>query len=270
MTGIILKETLLRRWRELLAWGVLFIVFALYVVILTPDPEGLQGYIRMLEAMPRPMLEGLGLTDLNVLATPEGFLGFAYLTYAAVVISIYAVLAGLNITANDEESGAMNMLLALPLPRWRVVAERAAAFVLMTVVVSLAGWLGVLLGKGINPAIASVDDGKMLQATLAQVPLALIVMGVTALFGVLIRRRNIAAAAAGAFVVVSYVLNALGGAAGEGVGDMLTAVSFYNYYDGTSIALNGLDILPVVLMLAVALALLAGATHLFTRRDISS
>ncbi|NOG48178.1 MAG: hypothetical protein HND48_01075 [Chloroflexi bacterium] len=59
----------------------------------------------MFEAMPKVLLQAFGLTDVRVLATPEGFVGLAYFTYAAIVMAIYAVSAGMSITANDEENG---------------------------------------------------------------------------------------------------------------------------------------------------------------------
>lgn len=270
MQGEVFKDTLLRAWRPALYWAIGMAIYGAYVVFLIPDSEGLKGYVSLLEAMPKAMLQAVGVTDISIIATPEGFLGFAFFTYGAVILAIYAVLTGLNITANDEELGMMNMLLSLPLPRWRVVVERALANVLLAVFVVVVSWLGLVLMTNVNPTMAVVDPFKLLQACLGFLPTILLVMAVTVLLGVSIRRRNIAGALAGGFVAVSYVLNTLGAAAGPGLGDTLKRLSFFSYYDGTAAALNGLDFGPFILLIMIASVLAAASVRLFTRRDISA
>lgn len=270
MTGAIFLETLRTAWRAALYAAIGLGLFGMYAMFLLPDTAGLSGFVKLMEAMPREMLQLAGIEDPAIIGTPEGFIGFAFFTYGAVMVSIYAVFAGLSITANDDDAGVMNMLLALPLPRWRVVIERAAAQAVFAVVIAMVGWGSLAAVGSFNPTAAALDPGTLLQASLAFVPVMLVVMMVTALLGVVIRRRSVAGAAAGAFVAISYLLDTVGGAAGTGLGDALERASIFAYFDGTALASSGLDTAMVVVLTAVALLLTAVTVGLFERRDVSS
>lgn len=270
MRGQIFLETLRAGWRQALYGAIGLAFFGFYAMLLLPDTAGLQGFVALMEAMPAEMLQAIGVSDPAIMASPEGFIGFAFFTYGAVLLSVYGVFAGLSLTANDEELGAMNILLALPLPRWRVLVERAAAQVVFAVVIALGGWLSLAVMRSFNPAAASLDAGILLQACIALVPVILAVMAVTAVLGALIRRRNVAGAAAGAFVAVSYFMNTLGGAAGPGLGEALQALSIFTYVDGTALASTGIEPVSSLVLTLIALGLAALAVVLFERRDITA
>lgn len=270
MRGEVFKNALRTYWRSALYWAISMSVYGAYVVFLIPDPEGLQGYVRLMEAMPPAFLKAFGVADVAMFATAEGFLGFAFFTYGVILLSIYAVTAGLNVTANDEESGVMNLVASLPLARWQIVVERIAAQVLLLILVIFGSWLGIALATRVNPAVATMNMTSMLLACVGFLPVVLMVMGVTLLLGVVIRRRNVAAALAGLFVAASFILNSLGGVAGPGTGDLLKSVSVFSYFDGTSAALYGLDFVPLLVLFIIAAALAAASVGLFLRRDISA
>jgi ABC-2 type transport system permease protein len=270
MTGKVFWETLRSGWRSALYGAIGLGFFGAYAMLLLPDTAGLQGFVKMMEAMPSEMMQAIGVDDPAMMATPEGFIGFAFFTYGAILLSVFAIFAGLSLTANDEESGAMNMLLALPLPRWRVIVERAAAQVLFAFVIVLGGWASLALVRSLNPSAQSLDPVTLLKASMAFVPVILAVMSITAVLGVLIRRRNIAGAAAGAFVAASYLMNTLGGMAGPGIGELMQKLSIYTYFDGTELARNGLDLGTFLVFMLIAALLGAVAVGLFDRRDITA
>jgi ABC-2 type transport system permease protein len=270
MPGEILRETLRRNWLPAVYWAVAMAAYSALVMLLTPDMAGLQAFLGLLEAMPPAMLQTVGLSDPTVLTTAEGFVGFAFFQQGIIILSVYALLAGLNITANDEEMGVMNQLLALPVPRWRVVIERAVSFMLLTAVVATGAWIGFVIGKALNPLTESVDLFRMFQASLGLLPTLLTIMGLTAVFGVVIRRRNIAAGAAGTFVAASYLLNTLGGAAGPGLGETLRSLSLFSYFDGGAVARTGLEVGGVLVLALMAVALIAVTVQVFARRDITA
>jgi ABC-2 type transport system permease protein len=270
MTGKVFWETLRGGWRQALYGAVALGFFGAYSVLLLPDTAGLQGFVKLMEAMPSEMMQAIGVDDPAMMATPEGFIGFAFFTYGAILLSVFGIFAGLSLTANDEESGAMNMLLALPLPRWRVVVERAAAQVIFAFVIALGGWMSLVLMRSLNTYAESLDPLTLLKACMAFVPVILTIMAATAVLGVLIRRRNIAGAVAGAFVAASYLMNTLGGMAGPGIGELMQKLSIYTYFDGPELARNGLDLGAFVVFSLIAAVLAAVAVGLFDRRDITA
>jgi putative exporter of polyketide antibiotics len=70
------------------------------------------------------------------------------------------------------------------------------------------------------------------------------------------------------FVVGSYFVDFLGGAASGSLADALRALSFFSYYDATTVMQTGLNWGSVALLLGVTAALVAGALWFFQRRDV--
>jgi hypothetical protein len=151
-----------------------------------------------------------------------------------------------------------------------VVVERAAAQVIFAFVIALGGWMSLVLMRSLNTYAESLDPLTLLKACMAFVPVILTIMAATAVLGVLIRRRNIAGAVAGAFVAASYLMNTLGGMAGPGIGELMKKLSIYTYFDGPELARNGLDLGAFVVFSLIAAVLAAVAVGLFDRRDITA
>ena len=269
MSGVVFQHTLRRGLRPALIWGVVTAFFANYVLFITPNMEGLQGFVAVFEAMPKVLLQAFGLTDVRVLATPEGFVGLAYFTYAAIVMAIYAVSAGMSITANDEENGIMNMVLALPVSRWSLVIEKALAQTLLAMLVCGIGFAGFAMGTRFNPVVSGLDLGRSAEVFAALWTLILAVMGITIICGVIIRRRGAAVAAVTGYLVVSYIAFTLGSLAGDTVGPILERLSVFSYFDGGEILRHGLDVIAPLMMAVVGAVLIGCAARLYERRDIS-
>ncbi|MBC8099205.1 MAG: ABC transporter permease subunit [Armatimonadetes bacterium] len=269
MTGTVLRETLRRNVRGTLYWALGFAAYGWMSMVILPDRSALAQYVSLMQSMPSSMMQVFGLEDASVLASPEGFLGFSYFLYMMVVLVVYAVLMGLNITANDEDSGIMDIVLSLPLPRWRVIAEKFAAYAVLMTVIVLLGHVGLLIGMQLNPFAAGIDPNKLLAGTLNMLPSGWMVLAVTALIATIVRRRGTAAALAGVFVAASYLLDTLGSSANSAAGDALRAVSFFKYYDATHVLATGLVFTSFVGVIVVAGVVLAGAVLMFQRRDIA-
>src|SRR5688572_15843703 len=99
MTGKVFWETLRGGWRTALYGAIGLGFFGTYAMLLLPDTAGLQGFVKLMEAMPSEMMQAIGVDDPAMMATPEGFIGFAFFTYGAILLSVFAVFAGLSLTA---------------------------------------------------------------------------------------------------------------------------------------------------------------------------
>jgi ABC-2 type transport system permease protein len=267
MQGATFNETLRRNWRAALYWAIGMFIYAVYVTVIIQDVDMLQQYAELAKSFKPGILQLLGIgDDLTALATPEGFLGFAFFSWIVLFLAVYAILAGLNITANDEDSGIMDVVLALPLPRRQIVLEKYAAYVLLLVGIVAITFLGLLAGGSVSAM--TLDMGRLFAATLNVLPSLLLVMGFTAWVSVTVRRRSTAVAAASAFVAVSYLVNSLGGMASGTLADALRGLSFFYYYDSRGVLQNGLAWGSIGLLTLVTLALVGAALWFFQRRDV--
>lgn len=265
MNGEIFKETLRRNWRGMLIWGSLIGLEAVYSVYLAQNSELLQKYTEIFKSMPAFIMGMMGGADAQFVSSPEGFVGLAYYGWVLLVIAGYAVVAGLNITANEEDRGIMDVLLSMPVPRWRVILEKFAAYTLL-----ILGIMGVshliLVVSTLLWANKPFDQGRLLISTLNMLPAVLFVLAFTALIAVILRRRSTATSIAAGFVAISYLIDVVGRSAQSA--DVLRRVSFYSYYDGVTVLQHGLQWGNVLGLLGLAVLMVIGTVFLFQRRDV--
>lgn len=269
MTGSIFLHTLKRQWKQILWWGLGVGMLGFIQVIFVQDSNLLSQMSTLMESIPPFFMDMLGASDIEFMATPEGYLSLQFFSLLLIIFAVYGVMAGLNVTANEEDRGIMDVMLSLPLPRWRVIAEKSLAY---TVIVAgiitltfLCMWGGILA----TPALSSVSITRIAEATYSALPGTLLVMAFTALAAVVLRRKGTATAVAATFVTASYFLDTLGRASGEGsLLNQLRALSFHTYYDGTAVMQYGISWGNIILILVVTVVLLGGSLFAFQRRDV--
>ncbi|NJL57177.1 hypothetical protein HC928_20100 [bacterium] len=83
-------------------------IWALYPFFMIPtSDDGLDAYVDLLEDLPEGLLSAVGIADAATLGTPEGLVGYAFFGYLLLIMSVFAVIAGLNVSANEEDRGIM-------------------------------------------------------------------------------------------------------------------------------------------------------------------
>jgi ABC-2 type transport system permease protein len=80
--------------------------------------------------------------------TPEGYATTRYLElFAPLILSVWAILAGARMLRGEEERGTMDVILATPQPRTRVMLEKLLALVIALLLIALLIALGTIAGK---------------------------------------------------------------------------------------------------------------------------
>jgi len=267
MIGSIFYQTLRRNWRQMLWWGLGMGAVGLAVALIVPNADMLKQYANIMKTVPPAMLAMLGGEDAVSVSTPTGFLDLIFFSYALLILAGFAVMAGLNITANEEESKIMDMLLSLPVRRWRLMLERFLAYTLICLGIVLLTFGGLWLGIKASPALA-MDEGRLLETTLNLLPSTVLVIAMTMLLATLLRNKNIAAAIAAAIIVSSYFVDSIGRTASDSLANSLRVISFYKYYDSTFVIHNGLNWGNVLTLSVVTIVFVIGSLWFFQRRDI--
>jgi len=270
MRGIIFLETLRRSWRQIFYWGLGLSIYAFYPFLILPeDVEDMAGFEEMVDAFDPGMLRAFGISDATMLSSPEGMVGYSFFGFLLLIMSVFAVIAGLNVTSNEEDAGIMNVMLSLPVNRWQVVIEKLLAYTVMLFGICFIMWLGLLAGDQAAALDLALTPADYAEGILNVVPGTLLVMGFTAFVATVVKQRTVAIAIAGVFVAVSYVLDMVGRAAGSDAADAVRDVSIFAHYNGSEILVNGIALLPFMVILGVALVLGAGAMAAFERREIT-
>jgi len=266
MAGEFFKETVRRYWRQAVYWGVGIGLLGLYVMVIIRDVDMLKQYAELVATMPPALLQAFGIADAAAMATPEGFINFGFYSYSLLILAVFAVMVGMSVTANEEDDGVLDVVLSLPVPRWRVVVEKFLAFALIAAAITVIAFGGLLLGMQMSEI--KVDVGRLVLSTLNLVPSLLLMIALTVFCGAIFHRRTTALAAAAVVIVASYFINFLGASATGSAADALRAVSFFAYYDSEAVMRSGLNAGNIALLLAATAALVAGAVWAFQRRDI--
>lgn len=266
MTGIVIGNTLRTSWKQILYWGVGLGALGLYIDFIAMSPDIISGYADLLKAMPPAMLQAFGVSDIALLTTPEGWIVSVFVSEAAIFLSVFAVMAGLNISANDEQSGLMDLILSLPISRAAYLLERWIGYALIGLgIVSLCAFITVAGITGMN---VDAPQDVIFKSILNLYPAALLVMTVTGLLATALRRRAMAIGFSAAFVVVSYLFNAIGASASGAIADFMESVSYFSYVHGESFVLGTYNPADSAIMVAAILVGFALSLRMFVSRDI--
>jgi ABC-2 type transport system permease protein len=170
MLHSVFQKTLRDGLRALLWWGVSLAGLALMVAFFYPSVRDTPALNAFVKQAPEALIRAFA-GEMADLTSPAGYLNSQlFYMVAPLLLLIYAIGSGSAAIAGEEERGTLEMLLSNPVPRWRVVAEKAAATVISTVALGLTIWLGLALG------MVYVDMGisllRMAEATLSGVLLA--------------------------------------------------------------------------------------------------
>jgi ABC-2 type transport system permease protein len=223
------------------------------------DSVDLDEYV---DAWPPALREAFGATELGSI---EGFLAAELYAFVWVILlGIYLAYAAASTIAGPVERDRMDLLLALPISRARLLTERFASLLvpifLLNAVVPVFVYAAVSL---IGESLSAVD---LLAVHVLSIPYLLTTAGIGLACSVTLDRVAIAQRAAIATVFGLFLIDSV--VSDTGVA-WLGAVSPTRYYDPTAILVESDPCLTGgAVLTAAALALLGGSAAWFSWRDV--
>ena len=191
--------------RSFLGWLSGLAVFCLVMLSIFPTIHGNKSFAKLIEAYPEALRKLFNVTDYT---TGPGYLRAEVFSFMApLLLAIFAILWGADLTAGEEERRTIDALLATPVSRRRVVLEKWLALFSATVALSmvlelLLGILGPLfkLHVGWAPLTAVVAGSCLFALTFGTLSMAL---------GAGTGSRGFARGVSGALAVATYLISAL-------------------------------------------------------------
>ena len=264
MLRSILAKTLRDQRRSYAAWCVSVVLLVAMYVAIWPSIKGQPSMNDFLDQMPDAMrnLFAMGGADLS---TPVGYIQVELLSFLGpILLILHAVLAGSSAVAGEEDRRTLDLLLMTPVPRWRVVLEKAAAMVLGTL--GLAALLGVALVVEGSLADMALPVPEVAAAMLHLGLLGLVFGALALAVGAATGRLGLSRGVPVLVAVLTYVLNGLGGLVSWL--EPFRSWSPFFQYSGHDPLRNGVSALAVAVAVATIGILVAASTWAFERRDL--
>ena len=259
----VFTKTLWDARRSLLGWAVaISAVAATYAAfwptLNTPEMQ------RAVQNYPEALREGLNYNDLT---TPAGYLGGSvYGLLVPLLVAVFAIAFGTRAVAGDEEAGTLDLLLAHPVSRTRVVLQRFAALAAALMLVGAVLLLAMLAIAG--PAELEGITAAELAAATTQLALFGACLGALAFaVGAATGSKALALGTSAGVAVLTYLASGFFPQV-EGL-EWTRQVSPWHWYLGGEPLKNGLQTGDALLLLAVTLVLVAAGVWWFNRRDVA-
>jgi ABC-2 type transport system permease protein len=263
----VLNQAVRRRRTSLLWWSLGLVGVVGLLAVAYPTVRDNAELDRTFAGLP-PEVQGLlGLGGQNTLTSPVGYLNSQFFANLLPgMLLVFAVGVAAWAVAGDEAAGTLELLLANPVSRARVAAERAGALVLLLAtltVVCTAALVATAPAVGLDQGLPAE---RLLAATTASALLALVFAAVAFAVGAATGSRPVAMATAAALAVAGFVVQGLA----QQVPALrpIQAASPWHWLLASDPLRNGLVWRSWVLPLAVAVVLAALGAVLFQRRDL--
>jgi ABC-2 type transport system permease protein len=188
-------------------------------------------------------------------------LALIYLSFAQALLAILAITT-VSRWSSDDSSGVLEMQLAEPLPRWRVLAERATE---LTVTVTVVSFVAMAVIVALAPAEGiAVDVGNLLVATALLIPFALTFAAAGAVLAGW--RPRVAVVVLSTVAAISYLVFELGPLfKWPAWADNLSVFQLYGTPLLTPVFVGGL-----IAMLAIVVVGFGSAGVVLARRDVAA
>jgi ABC-2 type transport system permease protein len=226
---------------------------------------------------PQVAEEMAGLADLEIyqamgvsIGTFEDWIGSILILFVPLLLAIFAVINGTGTLAGEEEDGRLEMIVTLPLPRWKILTAKAVALCITTfvilLIVSLASILVLVAIEGqIETDVTALDVSLGLLSTW---PLVFAVAMISMFLSAFCSRRRIASMIAVVLIIVSYFGNNLGNQVSSL--DAVRPLFLFNYLDYTGKAVTeGQQVGDVLVLLGTGLVAFVLALIFFRRRKLT-
>lgn len=261
------RKVIWDRRRSVWAWGgglgLLSLAMFSAWPALAQDADALAALVT---SMPREIFVMFGLTNPEAIVTPAGFVSSRSHQSIGPIVVIFFCVRGVSMAlVRQEGSGVLDLVLAQPSSRSRVVASKLAAVALAAGLVVLIPTVVALLADrwwetelGIGPILAASAGLYLLGLFFAGLALLLWAVKGTSLPAVRI---------AGIAALATFLMNGLG-ALTDGLRPIRLVSPFYWYFGDNPPLAKGFEP-SYFLLLAGTVAMAWVALVLFRRRDTS-
>ncbi len=264
MKGSIYLKTLVDLRGSVIMWSLGIAFIGAVNVLFFPTIQQMEGLVAFLDSMP-PVIKAM-IGDVSAMVRLDGFLHVKLFDPLPLLLAIFGISHGASLLAGELEHKHVDLLLARPVHRWRVVLAKFLAVATGVAIIAVA------LAATVVVCARIIGDelpwSHLVLGTLNALPLSWLFTALALLGSSLVTQPRPAAFAAGAVVVAGYVLETLRMMSPALAG--WRTVSLFAYQKAGYPLVGAPDIGAVGLLLAVTVVLVTAACVSWERRDLAA
>ena len=262
-----LRKTLREQRRALMWWAIgLFAAGATYAPFYPSIKENAETLEQYMESMPEFLRQAF-MGASGDFTSPAGYLNTELFNFfAPILLLLYAIGAGARAIAGEEERQTLDVLLATPTTRRRVVLDKFGAMLAGTALLCLVLWVSVPLTGPPFELTPSLWD--LAAACVMSFLLAIVFGSIALAVGCATGRRGLAIGVTAGFAAAAYLVDLLTPAI-ESI-EWLQYLSPFHYYLDPEPMMRGLGLFGSAVLAGISVVALAYALVAFERRDLAS
>ncbi|WP_084760185.1 ABC transporter permease subunit [Nocardia mangyaensis] len=258
---VVFTKTLRDSHRGLLGWTAGITVAAAAYASFYPQLAA--NGAAQAESLPEGLRDALNMNDISSAA---GYLGSTVFGLIVPLLAMFfGAAVGARVSAADEESGTLDLLLAHPITRTSLIVQRFAALVAAATGIGFIVWLAMLAIRG-SAELTAVSVGQF-AAQCAHLVL------LTGCFGALATAIGAVTGHRGTVFALTAVVGAVAWAAhtfADSIGLGWAAyLSPFHYYIDSEPLRHGIDVGGAAVLLVASAVLVAAGTYRFNHRDLA-
>lgn len=259
----VFERTVHEQGRSLSSWTVSLFALSFGLMALFPTIRANPQLARLHETYPKALRS---LFDLSDLTTAVGYVRAEVFSLTVpMLVVIFAVLWGSDLVAGEEDRGTIDLLLANPVTRRRVLLEKWAALAAGVGLASLG--IGAGLGVGLAAFGMRIGAGDVAAAVVATGLLGLLFGSVALALGAATGRRGLARGITALLAVAAYLASTLANLV-SWLGPVRAASPWYHTL-GVDPLVSGFEAWHLLLVVAITVAVVVAALAAFDRRDLA-
>jgi ABC-2 type transport system permease protein len=260
----VLLKTLRDQDRALIGWAASIVLLVAMYVAIWPSMRGQPSMSDFINQMPEAFRKLFAMAGAD-LSTPIGYIKIELLSFMGpILVILYAVIAGASAIAGEEDRRTLDLLLGAPVSRARIVLEKAAAMVIVTV--GLSALLGFALVVEGSFADMHLPPDKIAAAMLHLALLGLVFGAIALALGAGTGRPGLAKGLPAVLAVVLYIVNGLGGMTSWL--EPFQKLSPFFQYAGHDPLVNGVSWPAAIVSAGTVVVLVVVAVVGLVRRDV--
>jgi beta-exotoxin I transport system permease protein len=257
----LLKHELTSRWVAILGWGIGLTAYAaMYITIYPEMASEMQSLANI------SIYKAMGFD----LASFAGYIAGVVVQLIPLILGIFVIMSSTGTLAGEEDNGTLELVVAMPLPRWQIVAMKAAALsiVLLLILMIVGASSAMILNMVSQSTEVDATPIQLFVALLGAYPMLLAFFSIGLFLGSIMPSRRLATSVMVFVYIGSYVANSVANIV-ESMA-WLKTISLFSYVDSTvSVFTDGLNVGNMLLLLIISAIFFGLAAFSFQSRNIT-